>query len=171
MHDLLVEDLPGELLRLVEDHSAVFGIGVVAEVGALVDETLAVGIDHDAERIAVLLETVAHREVAEGRRVAVPADGMAAGPVAVRHGADLERHADAVAGVEARTAHLGELPVRAEIAAAPLRIRLEPATGKHHRAARQFRRAPVDAGDHAMHAVVVWISDSARALCLISMLS
>ena len=38
---LLVEDLPGELAGLLQDHAAVLGIGVVAEVGALVDEALA----------------------------------------------------------------------------------------------------------------------------------
>src|SRR3546814_15063289 len=39
VRDLLVEHLPGELVRLVQYHPSVLGIGVVAEVGALVDET------------------------------------------------------------------------------------------------------------------------------------
>ena len=59
--------------RLLQHHAAVFRVGVIAEIGALVDEALAVGVDHDAERIGVLLEMVADREVAEFRRVAVPA--------------------------------------------------------------------------------------------------
>ena len=63
--DLLVEDLPGELMRLVEDFAAVFGIGVIAKIGSFVAEPHAVRIDHDRERIAVLLEIVADREVAE----------------------------------------------------------------------------------------------------------
>src|SRR5262249_50390543 len=37
---LRVEDLPGELLRLVEDDAPVFRVGVVAEVRAFVDEAL-----------------------------------------------------------------------------------------------------------------------------------
>ena len=41
MLHLLVEDLPGELARLLQHHAAVFRVGVVAEVGALVDEALA----------------------------------------------------------------------------------------------------------------------------------
>ena len=42
MHDLAVEYLPSELTWLLQDHAAIFGVGVVAEVGALVDEALAV---------------------------------------------------------------------------------------------------------------------------------
>src|SRR5215471_10352372 len=61
MQHLLVEYLPAELSRLHQDHAPVLGIGVVAEVGTLVDETLAVGVDHDREGIVVLLEIVAHR--------------------------------------------------------------------------------------------------------------
>ena len=58
----------------------------------------------------MLLEAVADREVAELGRVAVPADRVAARPVAARRGADVQRHADAVAGVEARAADFGEIP-------------------------------------------------------------
>src|SRR4029079_6507164 len=59
---LLVEDLPGELPGLLEDDAAVFRIGVIAEIGTLVEEALAGGIDHDRERIGVLLELVADGE-------------------------------------------------------------------------------------------------------------
>ncbi len=135
---MLVENLPGELARLLEDDAAVFGVGVVAEVGALVDEAPAVRIDHDAERIGVLLEAVADREVAEFRRVEVPADRVAARPVAVRRGADVERHADAVAGVEARAAHLGELPAGPEIARAPFGVGFEAAARQDDGAGRDL---------------------------------
>ena len=81
----------------------------------------------------MLLELIAHREVAELGRVALPADGVAARPVAVGHRADVQRHADAVAGVEARAAHLGELPSGAEIARAPFVVALEAAGREHHR--------------------------------------
>src|SRR5690606_39437454 len=64
--------------------------------------------------------------------VHVPADCVTARPVAVGHGADVERHADAVAGVEARAAHLGDVPAGAEIARAPLGVGLEAAAGEHH---------------------------------------
>src|SRR3546814_14525979 len=66
VRDLLVEHLPGELVRLVQDHPSVLGIGVVAEVGALVDETAAVRVDHDAERVGVLLERSEARRVGNG---------------------------------------------------------------------------------------------------------
>ena len=42
---LAVEDLPGELAGCSRITRAVLGVGVVAEVGALVDEALAVGVD------------------------------------------------------------------------------------------------------------------------------
>ena len=41
MLHLLVENLPGELARLLENDAAIFGVGVVAEIRALVDEALA----------------------------------------------------------------------------------------------------------------------------------
>src|SRR3546814_5217588 len=109
MHDLLVEDLPGELPRLVEDFPTVFGIGVVAEVGAFVDEALAVCVDDDPERIAVLLEVVADGQVAEMRRVAFPADRMASRPITPGHGADVERHLYAFAHVVRSEEHTSEL--------------------------------------------------------------
>src|SRR3546814_1628937 len=62
---LAVEDLPGELAGLVEDDAAVLGIGIVADVGAFVDEAPPAGVDHDAELVGVLLEAVADGEIAE----------------------------------------------------------------------------------------------------------
>ena len=152
---LRVEDLPGELLRLGQDHRAVLGVGVVAEVGALVDEALAVGVDHDAERVGVLLEIVADLEVAELGRVHVPADGVPARPVAVRLGADRQRHVDAGAGVEARAAHLGEVPGRTEIARAHLGVALEAAAGQHHGLGADFHLASLVPGDDAAHHAVL----------------
>ena len=46
VHRLLVEDLPGELMWLLEDQPAVLGVGVIAEIRDLVSEAQAVGIDH-----------------------------------------------------------------------------------------------------------------------------
>src|SRR6516164_4294932 len=65
---------PGMFAWQAHDLGAVLRIGVGVEVGALVDVALAARVDHDAERIVVLLELVAHREVAIGRRVDVPGD-------------------------------------------------------------------------------------------------
>ena len=153
--DLPVEHLPGELPRLVEDHAAVLGVGVVAKVRALVDEALAFGVEHDAEGVGVLLELVAHREVAELGCVALPAHGVTARPVADRGGADVERHADHVAGVEARAAHLGQLPARAEVARAPLGVGLEAAAGEHHGFRLHLDRLAFLSHAHAVHAAVV----------------
>ena len=152
---LLVEDLPGELARLLQHHAAVFGIGVVAEIGALVDEALAGGVDQDGERIGVLLELVADREVAEFRRVHLPLHRVAARPVAARARADVQRHADAVAGVEAGAAHLGEVPAGAEIARAPFGIGLEAAAGEHDRLAAQLAFDAVVPDAHAFDADAV----------------
>ena len=82
VHDLLVEDLPGEQARLLHHLMAVFGIGVAVKVEPLVEEALAARIHQDAEWIVVLLEAVADREVAIGRRIHVPLHGMRARPMA-----------------------------------------------------------------------------------------
>ena len=46
--------------------------------------------------------------------------------------ADVQRHADAFAGVEPRAAHLGEFPAGAQVAGAPFGVGLEAAAGQHH---------------------------------------
>src|SRR5262249_3452725 len=155
MLDLLVEDLPGELTRLLEHHAAVFGIGVVAEVGALVDEALAVSIDQDGERIGMLLELVADREISEFGRIHLPLHRMAARPVAARARADLHRHTDTVAVVEAGAAHLGEVPARPGIGGAPLGVGFEAAAGEHHCFAVDLALDAVVADAHAIHAYAV----------------
>ena len=155
MLHLPVEDLPGELAGLLQHHAAVLGVGVIAEIGALVEEALAMCVDENPEKIRVFLELVADREVAELGRVHVPLHGMAARPIAARRGADLERHADAVAGVEARAAHLGEVPAGAEIARAPFRIGFEAAAGEHHGFRAQLAQLAVVAHPHTLDAVAV----------------
>src|SRR6516225_9697412 len=104
MDDLLVEDLPGEQARLVQDLAAVSSIGVAVKVETLVEKTLARGVDDDTERVVVLLEAVADIEVAKGRGVEVPGDGMRARPMTGDRGTDVERHLQSLAGVEARAA-------------------------------------------------------------------
>src|SRR6516225_3729039 len=130
-NDFVVEYLPRELPGLNQDHAAVFGIGVVAKVGALIYEAIAVGVDHDTPRIGVLLKSVSDRKVAEFRRVAVPPDRMATRPIASRHRADIQRHLDAIAGIKRGATDLCKLPTRAEIAGTHLRICLE-AAGREH---------------------------------------
>ena len=155
MADPGVEDLPGEAVRLLQDRAAVAGVGVVAEIRAFVDEAPPGGVDHDAPRVAVLLEAVADREVAELRRIVIPGDGMAARPVAIGRRADLQRHADAVAGVEAAAAHFRQLPAGAEIAGAPFRIGLEAAGGEHHRLRRNRLDPAILLEADAAHRVAV----------------
>src|SRR5687768_15140268 len=110
LDDLLIEDLEGGPARLLDDGAAVLDVGVVAEVGALVDEAVATGVHDDAERIAVLLEVVAHLPIAVPGGVVVPLHGVTPAPVPPRLRPDVERHADAVAGVEWRPAHAREIP-------------------------------------------------------------
>src|SRR5262245_35422238 len=78
---------------------------------------------------------------------------MAARPVAARARADLQRHADAVAGVETGAAHLREVPAGAKIARAPFRIGLEAASREHHRAPVDFAHLAVVAHAHALDAI------------------
>src|SRR5205814_10543840 len=106
----------GEHAGLVQNLAAVFGVGVAVEIEPLVEETLALGVDDDAERVVVLLETVADIEVAKGRGVEVPGDGMRSRPVPGNGSAEIQRHLQPLARVETRAAHLGEVPVRPEIA-------------------------------------------------------
>jgi len=103
----------------------------------------------------VLLEAVADFEIAELRRVAVPADRVTAGPVAAGRGADLDRHRDAGAGVEARAAYLRQIPSGPEIARAPFRVRLESARGEHDRFCRDALRRAAAAQFESVHAFVV----------------
>ncbi len=131
------------MTRLHEDNAPVFRVGVVAEVRAFVDETLPIGIDHDAPWVGVLLEVVADRKVAELGRIAVPADGMASGPVSRRHRADFERHADAVACVETRAADLRQFPAGAKVARAHLAVRLETPGCEHHTLCLDVDRAAI----------------------------
>ena len=73
---LVVEYLHRHALRLLHHLTAVFGVGVVAPVGTLIDEALAVGVDHDADRIGMLLVIVEHDAIAERWRAEVPLHGM-----------------------------------------------------------------------------------------------
>ena len=73
----------------------------------------------------------------------------------MRSSADVERHADRVAGVEARAANLGELPARAQVTRAPLGVRLESPRCKHHGLAFDFESFTVLPHHHPADAVVV----------------
>ena len=59
-----VEELEGDGAGLLEDRAPVLGVGVVAEVGALVDEALPVAVDDDPERIALPGQPVGELAVA-----------------------------------------------------------------------------------------------------------
>src|SRR5579859_7196347 len=80
---------------------------------------------------------------------------MAARPVAARRGADVERHADAVAGVVTGAAHLREIPTRPEIAGAPFRVSLKTAAGKHHGSGAQLTDFAMLARANAFDAIAV----------------
>ena len=90
----------------------------------------------------MLLEAVPDREVAEFGGVAVPAHGVAAGPVAGRRRPGLEGHAVPVAGVEPGAPHLGQVPVGPEVPRAPLGVGLEASAGQHHGGGRHVAVRP-----------------------------
>ena len=114
----------------------------------------------------MLLKVVTDRKIAELRCVAVPAYGMAARPVAGRHGADVERHADGVTGIEPCASDLGELPCWPQIACSHFGISLEAAGCEHHAFCLYVDSAPFVLYAHAMHAVVVGDErDGARVVC------
>src|SRR5258708_39961920 len=103
----------------------------------------------------MLLIVIAHFQVAKGRRVAVPADGMTAGPITPRNRSRVERHANPIAGVEARAPHFREGPPRAQVPRAPFDIGLEPACGQYHGLAIYHMCASIVAQTHAPAAAVV----------------
>ncbi len=72
-----------------------------------------------------------HIEIAEVRRVAPHDTAWQPDQWPKGCAPSIERHLQAVAGVEARAAHLGEIPARAEIFGAPLGVALETAAGEH----------------------------------------
>src|SRR5260221_2299949 len=152
---LLLPDLPGELARLLQHHPAIFRVGVIAEIRAFIDEALARGIHQHGERIGILLELVAHGDTAEFGRVQLPLHRMAARPIAVGARADGQCHAQSLTGIEARAAHLGQVPARSQIARAPLRVRLEAAAGKHHRAGFYLALLVAVPDAHARNALAI----------------
>src|SRR5262249_52654810 len=89
------------------------------------------------------------------RRVAVPSDRMTARPVAGRHGANVERHADPVARVEPRTTDLGELPCGSKIARTHLGIGLKSSGCKDDAFRFDLDRAPLVLDAYTMNAVVI----------------
>jgi len=78
MRRLVVEYLPGDLARLRQDGAAHLRVGERADVGALVDEAFATGIDHDAVEEIIALEDGAERQLVHVRRAEIPARRMAA---------------------------------------------------------------------------------------------
>src|SRR5262245_3144622 len=132
---LRVEHLPGIASGLLQDGATIFSISVVAEIGAFVDEALAVGVHHQAEWITVAVAGGGPVvDVAVIARITFPRNSVTTGPLPVGLRADVERHAYPVAGVVAGAAHLRHVPAGAEIARAPFAIGLEPAAGEHNRA-------------------------------------
>ena len=62
---------------LLKDDAAIFGVSIIADVGAFIEEALAVGVDHDGKRIVVALVVVHGFEGAKIVGVALPSDRVA----------------------------------------------------------------------------------------------
>src|SRR5204862_2317153 len=108
-----------------------------------------------AEQVAVFLEGVAQRDVTVIRRVDVCRQYVATRPVAIRHRARFEGHANAVTGVKARAAHFREIPARTEVTRAHFRVRFKAAAGEHDAFTADVDGLAVDAHARAMYAAVV----------------
>src|SRR6202048_3068607 len=113
---------PGKHARKLDDLAAIFRIGMAVKVGALIDVALALGVDQNAERVVVLLELIADREIAIGRSVDVPRHRMGTGPMAVGPRADRHRHVEPGAHIESRTAHPRHFPPGAKVLCPHFRI-------------------------------------------------
>ena len=133
MQHLAVEQLVALGAGLGEDRPPELGVGEEVLVLALVDEAAPPAVDHQAVVIAQAVGAVgvlARREVAP---VGADRRGVAAAPLPPRHGADRHRHAQPVALVVRRAAHLGGADQRADMLRAHLHVGLEAAAAEHDR--------------------------------------
>ena len=69
---LRIEHMPRITSRLLQHNAPVLGVGVISKVRTLIDEALTLGVNHQAERIAVAAERSARVEHTEIRRIALP---------------------------------------------------------------------------------------------------
>ena len=110
-----IKNLKRHATGLREYGAAHARIGAAAQVFGFVDETVTVGVDHDRVRIHVarvgFFRGVRNRN-GEFRQTHILRRGVAGGPTAVRHGADVKRHAQAVAGVKRHAAYVDGVPAR-----------------------------------------------------------
>ena len=155
----LVEDLEAQALGLSQQGPPVGDVGVVAEVGALVQEALTVDVHDQSKGIGVLLVQLGDGTVAEGRGVHVPGHGVATAVVAVGLGAHVQGHLDAVAGVVGDAPDLDHLPARSQIAAAHLGVGLETPGGQHHRAGGDVLEAVGSLDRQAAHPALLVLNE------------
>src|SRR5262245_47043089 len=149
-----VEELVGDAARLLKDLGAVFGVGEVAEVSALIEESFRLPVDDDTDRIILAREPIGERPVAGRRSLGVPGDGVAAAPVAVGLGARRQRQVQDFASVVFGAADTSEVPVRAEVGGAQARIRLEATAGERHGSGFDQSPPRLSPTDHARDAIL-----------------
>src|SRR5580704_19466229 len=116
MQHFRIKNLPAQLPGLLQYLTAIFGIRMIADIRPFVQKAHAVGVEHNSEWIAVLAKSVANVAVTVFRRIEVPVAGMRPGPVAIRLRSYVQRHLDPISGVVTRTAHLGQIPTRSQVA-------------------------------------------------------
>ena len=146
IENLGVEELPGALPGLFQHRLAVLGIGVIAKIPAFVDEAPALRINHDAEKVADLAVmfalAVGDVQIAVFLHLPIHGRGVGAAVAAVPRGAELQRHAQAVAGIVRRAAHPRGNPVLAHEFAAQFPAGFEAAAGQNdRRGVQSLRRA------------------------------
>ncbi len=116
---LLVEDLPCQMIRLLQHSAPELSIGIIAEILPLIDEALAPGIHHDAEEVGNLAVVLAFEmrqvEIAEVGHVKVHRRGVATLVEAVLLRSEAEGELKPGACVVRGAADLGLVPAVAEI--------------------------------------------------------
>src|SRR4051812_38592042 len=105
----------------------------MTDIRALVDKAPAIGIDHQTQRIRVPLKYITEGDIAGVWGVGVSADRVTSRPMAVRRGADVERHAQSVSGIKPRAANLDNIPAWSEIAGTPFRVGFESSACQNYR--------------------------------------
>ena len=163
LQHLAVEDLVNQAAWLLQDHAAVFRVGVRIQIRALVHKASAFDVDHHAVRIGQTVRFIGQITAAVIGRLGIDRCRMTTAPMAPRHGADIHRHFQAVAVVKVRAAHLGVIPRVAEIKPAPRRIGFKPTRGQHHRFRVERGNAVRPARHDAVHATALALRQPHRA--------
>src|SRR3546814_20193057 len=113
MSHLRVKHLPGKASGLLQNDAAILCVSVIPETGSLVEETLAVRVEHDAEWIAVTVSGMRLVQIADIGGISLPHYRVTSRPLAIGLGAHINRTFNPLASIDSRPATLPQFPQQA----------------------------------------------------------